>query len=166
MYVHQPHELCNKPHKFYTLESNVGTVRFVDTENVSQTILVKLGVLYVCKHVEDRMHVVLPITGHERECFKSIEENVLRVLVGVPYTTDSPLTRMNILPVRIEKTTTTENLTNTFIEPIVAIHGFEHNKDPLRISFDYEVVRFEHHVARPPTFDRQALKEQPYITTK
>ena len=152
MYVHQPHELRH-PYKLYMLESNVGTVHFVDTENVSQTILVKLGILYVCNHTKDRMHLLLPIAGHERTCFKSIEENVLRMLVDVPYTADSPLMRTNVLPVRIQPTTTNENLTNTFIEPIIAIHGFEHTKDPFRISFDYEVVRFKHHVVRAPTLD-------------
>lgn len=151
MYVHQPHELC-KPYKLYMLESNVGTVHFVDTENIYQTILVKLGILYVCKHTNDRMHLVLPSNGDERNCFTSIEENVLRMMVDVPYATDSSLTRMNVLPVRIEQTK--EILTNTFIEPIIAIHGFRYDKDPMRISFDYEVVRFKPHVLQVPSFDR------------
>ena len=147
MNVHIPSELC-KPNKLYMLEPDQsGFVYFVDLDNIRQTILVRLDPVYVCQHVEDQVKFLLPSDSDALRCFKMIEDNVLQMFTN-GYTNSS-------LPFNILQTNTKDtniSLQNSFVEPILALHGFVHEND--KISFRYEMVQYRPYTLDIPTFNR------------
>lgn len=193
MYVHTLDELC-QPNKMYMhMLDHEQRMCFLDMHDLPTTILVRLPPSYILgednKGIDNNGATTMRLCVRHSiaELFHIIEENAIAHVnqnhpnIQLSRSLDSPPLMNHVVHARIDvdrevlafnpdnkPIPSTEcnmaHLQKTFVEPILAIHGFSYDDD-YKVTFDYELIQLRTcHLSVPSVDVRNVnlflLKEQ------
>lgn len=166
MYVHTVNELC-RPNKMYMhTVSAENKVYFIDLHNLRDTMLVRLPPSYVYPSTSNiDTSVRFCLSDYIADRFRLLEENAIAPLHNTTARVDIRKDEdYNSITARCDEDVKVydsfgnpiglfdiNSLHNTFIEPILAIHGFVFDNTTRCIFFDYQLVQVCTCVINAPT---------------